>query len=323
MLQRRGGFTVVELMALAAAGAVGLASMVAMTAEPPPGRRVSTEEEASPLASLSQARAQARALKDATQIRGIDQSFIIWAQNNKSVYPLPSKIDTENKTVAVEGRAKDTTANIFSMLIFNGSISTELCVSPAEVNKKIKVYETYEFTNPKAAVNGPEALWDPAFRCDFLRQPGGNVSYAHLQTSDSRLPMWSDTFSSTEAVVGNRGPAIAEAGVDEAGQPTTRLRKEKSKTFRIHGSQGSWEGNVAYNDGHVNLETRYTPDGVMYTASTGDAAKAAVKTDGPTQKSKPDNLFFDEKDAVDGKNLYLGIWRRAGAKPEEFGGIWD
>jgi prepilin-type processing-associated H-X9-DG protein len=106
-------------------------------------------------------------------------------------------------------------------------------------------------------------------------------------------------------------------GVDADGKPTATLRvRPWSKTFLIHGPRDSWEGNIAYNDGHVNFETSYTPENVRY-RPRGSAPGTSPKAD------KPDNIFFDEKDAADGKNVYLGIWRRAGSKPEAFGGIWD
>ena len=142
------------------------------------------------------------------------------------------------------------------------------------------------------AANPAAALWDPAFRCDFLRQPGGNVSYAHLQPSDSRLSMWSDTFNASEAVLGNRGPAIAESSTDDAGHTSVKLRKDKSKTFRIHGLQSSWEGNIAYNDGHVNFETRYAPESMTYSAATGEKTKGE-----------------DGKEVARGDSIYMTVMR--------------
>lgn len=306
----RRGFTITESLVIAALAGASVACAAAMSAGPPP-----SAHRGGLIAALTKARASARQLKDATMVRGIVQSFVIHAQNNQGVYPLPSRIDTANKTVKAEGRAKDTTANIFSILVWNGHISTEICVSAAEVNKKIQRDDDYEFTSPKAAVTPAEAEWDPAFSCDFLHPPG-NVSFAVLQTSDPRMSMWSDTFSTTEAVVGNRGPAIASVGVDAEGRPSAKLRvRQWSKTFLIHGPRKSWEGNIAYNDGHVTFETAYTPEGVTYTLPNADAAGNKV--------TRPDNIFFDEPDAAGGKNIYLGIWRRAGATPKDFGGVWD
>lgn len=303
----RRGFALVDLAAVCVMGSALLAGGLVLATDDPPGP---DSKDGQRPRSLLQARAEARQLKDATAIRGITQAMIVWSNNNKEQYPLPSKCDLTNTTVAVEGRAKDTTANIFSILIFNGAIPTEMCISAAEVNRKIRQDDDYTFTNPPTAVKPEDALWDPAFNADFMKRPGGNLSFAHLQPSDERLSMWSDTFQANHAILGNRGPAIAKVEVDEAtGSARVQLRREKSKTFRIHGPDSSWEGNIAYNDGHVSFETTYAPEDVKYT-DTQD-------------RPRPDVLFFDEKDAKEGTNAMLGIWRKAGAKAGEFGGIWD
>ncbi len=100
------------------------------------------------------------------------QSLIVWASNNNGSYPLPSQLDVANMTVAEKGRAKDTTANILSLLIFNGHISTEMCICPDEANKRIANFEDYEYSNPKKAVKPQEAMWDPAFSTDFTKGKG-------------------------------------------------------------------------------------------------------------------------------------------------------
>ncbi len=59
-------------------------------------------------------------LKDATQTRGIHQAFVLWGQTNRDMYPLPSLHDSQNQTVNTDLPAsKDTTANIYSILLYN------------------------------------------------------------------------------------------------------------------------------------------------------------------------------------------------------------
>src|SRR5438477_12372064 len=48
------------------------------------------------LPALGKARQSARQLKDQTQVRGIHQGMVTWAQNNSDDYPLPSRIDKAN-----------------------------------------------------------------------------------------------------------------------------------------------------------------------------------------------------------------------------------
>jgi len=352
--QRRNlgrGFTIVELAATTVVGVVGICCWAAMSAtgvgeagggDPPAtsGQRGEGEAEkagdTSPLSRWSKARAEARQLKDSIHVRSIMQSMMIFAQNNKGSFPLPGLIDGANSTVALaEGQtafSKNTTANIMSILIFNGNISPEICISPAEVNKRIKPFDTYSYGSPATAPNPAQALWDPAFSADFTKRPeGGNFSYAHLQPSEKRRSKWADTFSTTEAIVSNRAPSIASVELDEQGEYVVKLRSDKSKTFRIHGDPKTWEGNVAFNDGHVEYVTSLGPK-TAAPAGAGEAPNVSMwpsysatdAKEADKSKLKLDCYFYDETDdATPGTNLYLGIWTKAGDTAKEFKGIWD
>lgn len=262
------------------------------------------------------ARAAARQMKDATQVRGIGQSFMVWANQNQGVYPLPSKIDLLGTTVAGEAAQKDTTANILSMLIFSGHISTELCISPAEANASIMVNKNYTLDRPATAAKPADALWDPSFSADFTNGKTGNVSYGHLQPAGKRLSKWADTFVSTEAVIGNRGPEIESVTNDGAGGQVAKTKLASSVTFLIHGERNSWEGNVGYNDGHVQYEVTL-------------AGAVADSPDAPVMKRKDgtrvrDCLFFDEADDQNATgNLYLGIFTKSGKTVADWTAIWD
>src|SRR4051812_28613614 len=75
------------------------------------------------LPSLGKAREAARQIKDASNVRSTLQGMVIWAQNHDDDYPLPSRIDRGNQTVALGAGqptlVKDNTGNIFSLLIYN------------------------------------------------------------------------------------------------------------------------------------------------------------------------------------------------------------
>ena len=251
-----------------------------------------------------------RGMTDATQIRGIQQSLAIWANSNKGLYPLPSAVDATNATVADLGTAKDTTANILSLLIYTGGISVELCISPAEANTGgIVQDDDYMFENPKTARDPANALWDPAFASDFTGGKVSNNSYAHVLPGGGRGALWQDTFTTTEPVVGNRGPEVKSITRDEKGRVKPSYALAASNTFLIHGSRSSWEGWVAYNDGHVNLETRTDPEAVVYKDAAG--------------KKWSDCLFFDEPEDANGTNAWMSIWTTAGDAKGDFTPIWD
>ena len=283
------------------------------------------------LPALGKARQSARQLKDSTQVRGIVQSMIVFAQNNGSQYPLPSNLDTANQTVAQTGEAKNTTSNMLSVMIFNGNIAPEILISPAEANTgSVQRDDNYEYNNPQGAVSSANALWDPRFQgtpagafapgcnmtvnnADTATANIGNQSYAHVLPFGKRRSQWSDSFSTTEAVFGNRGPSYA---ANDSGQyPSTgrwTLLADAggtgSVTLLIHGGRTTWEGNIGYNDAHVSFETKPNPDGVTYTRTTG------------TPKAVTDNLFVNESDQqggdsgttiINGTNAYMRAYAQS------------
>jgi prepilin-type N-terminal cleavage/methylation domain-containing protein len=261
------------------------------------------------LPALGKARASARQLKDSTQVRGIHQGMVLWAQNNSDNYPVPSNIDKANQTVAAGANAisKDLPRHVLSVLIFNNFFSPELCVSPAESNGTIRVDDKYSFSEPSGAVAGDKklALWDPRFKAVAtdtqigVENLSGNTSYAIMPFFGGRASKWTNTFQATEAVIGNRGPAYQASGagatltwvlVNSATGSTggTAAIGTNSNTLLIHGGRTTWEGNIAYNDNHVSFETRPDPETSPFTFSGLPAG----------QKSQPDNLFVNENDAT-------------------------
>jgi len=251
------------------------------------------------LPALGKARASARQMKDATQVRGMQQACAIWANQNQGLYPDPGRIDSGNTTVtATVPEAKNSTGNILSVLIFTGGISVELCINPAEsATGTVLQDDNYQFDNPQAAENDPNALWDPSFAgtpvdTGYSRPANtSNNSYAHILPFGRRKARWQDTFTTTEAVFGDRGPQYAAN--DSGPYPASTMGRWQlvtgplgvdSNTLLIHGSRNSWEGNIAYNDGHVNFETKPNPDGITYRRNTG------------TPLTVTDNLFVNEND---------------------------
>lgn len=249
-------------------------------------------------------------MKDATQVRGIEQAMVVWANENKGDFPLPSLIDLNDATVQEKGAAKDHTANILSMLIYAGHISTDLTISIAESHyPAIQQDENYELEYPKTAVDPAKALWDPAFSADFTGGKIGNTSYAHLLPAGPRKALWRDNFSTTQPIIGNRGPEIASYTRAKDDKINPVYSDTKSFTFLIHGSRNAWEGNIAYNDGHVSFETRLDPEGVHYRAADN--------------RYLSDCLFYDEQDDANGTNAFLGIFTKAGEATIDYHAIWD
>ncbi len=259
------------------------------------------------LPSIGRVRTITPPLKDSTQVRGILQAMVIHAQNNQDRFPLPSILDAGDHTIAGGGTAKDHTANIFSMLISDGSISTEILISPAESNGNIWEFEGYEFDEPSAAADPASALWDPAFSADFTNGEG-NISYAHLLPGGPRQPLWANTFNSAQSVIANRGPKIT--GVTYTGKDTTPAFDAMSNTLLIHGGRNTWEGNVGYADNHVSFENELAP------------ASASPFTDAQGTK-RPDAIHYNEPNDPADLNAFLSIFTTAGDNTADFTAIWD
>ena len=255
------------------------------------------------LPALGKARASARQLRDATQVRGIQQAMVTWAGNNDEEYMLPSKIDRANATVALTGQAKNTTGHMFSPLIGEGFVTAELMVSPAESNtSQIVVYEDYEVEEPEGSVDENRALWDPKFRGtpnDETTITGsiggiGHMSYAHTPPFLRRLGQWGSTFKASEAVLGNRGPLWTAEGTGATlvwelqGNDSSSLQGLGSNTLLIHGGKTTWEGNIAYNDNHVSFEQRPDPENITLTITS--------TTGGGQPFTRNDNIFVSEID---------------------------
>lgn len=271
------------------------------------------------LPALGKARAAARQLKCSTQVRGMMQGNVIWAQSNGDQYPLPSIVDKANQTIAATTppEAKDVTKNIYSLLIFNGYIPAEMCVTPAESNGSIKPHEGYNFSTPIASAAVPaNALWDPSFRATQATATAaggtgdtgqgvtgstvttGGVSYAHNLPMFGRKARWGNTFTATEAAMGNRGPQydINGAGATATWKLKTGAAGVNSNTLLIHGSRTTWEGNVGFNDNHVDYLTKPDPDNITFTFSTLPAGS----------KTQPDNIFVNENDSTRAVDAALG-----------------
>lgn len=291
------------------------------------------------LVMLDRSRAPSRKLKDEQQISDIMKALITWCNSCESKYPMASRLDIADETVHERGASKDTTGNIWSILIFNSSITPEMCVSPGEVSSDVRLKRDYQFTQPSAAVRPDRALWDPTFRgtpMDVGKVGGQSVegasgalpsnnSYAHLLPIGLRQNMWGDTFSANQPVLSNRGPTYAQddfgaASLRGAWQLVEGTLGTKSDALRLYGSaKTGWAGHVAYNDGHVSFANSPTPLGVTYQQRVAGKTLLAA-----------DNLFVNESDELSGDvvagrfasgvNAYLRpIW-----KLDESGaaGVW-
>ncbi len=285
------------------------------------------------LPALGKARKNAQQLKDGTQVRGIMQAMTSWASDNRQKFPVPSAADANNQTVV--SNFKNRTGSILSLMIWNQTITPELCVSPAEAGKSVP-YTDYQYSSPAGSQQlreGKYAVYDPR----FLGSPQDNLdiegvmnappavgappsrtahnSYAHNCIEGARKTNWSSTLNASQAVVGNRGPLYVEVATPNfaANQTWTLTTAQltrygaSSETLFIHGSENKWEGNVAFGDVHVEFQLQPDPETATFVDRQGQTNPV----------NERDNLFVDEtNEGTDPasfqtrKNALLRIWKQ-------------
>lgn len=276
------------------------------------------------LPAIGKARRTANELKDSTQTRSIVQAMNVFAVSNQDNYPLPSRLDRNNKTL--DGNSlnnpiqKDRTRHIFAALINQGLIQTEIAVSPVEVGL-YEQYSDYEADRPQGATGPSEedraqALWDPRFRATPLdglvnngvdagpqSSPGaqgqGGFSYAHMTPFLLRRQNWQFTTSSVIPVISTRGAAYELDGNAQSGSwqlvSTPQAQSNgrtplgtSSITLAMMGSRSDWQGNVAFADEHVEKPNRPDPQTVIWQFS-------GLTAEG---RAQADNIFINESDTM-------------------------
>ncbi len=262
------------------------------------------------LPALNNARAKAREAKDGTQVKQVHGGLVIASADNPSTgaYPLPSEI---NRIGTMVGRGivdefKNDHASLLAACIAKNLLSPALLVSPSEVSGKVAICSNYDMTKYDPAkdifwdgdVTNPssEKMSDPQnFTTDLMLRC--NTSYAFLplggkkptaKTQSRRELQWKNSGDSRFPVVGNRG---VKDGLE------TPEEYSVSRTLEIHGGRASWEGQMAYNDNHVNFERTFYPTGMTCVPKgkavpPGDTACGAIAVVGVGL----DNLFKRDDD---------------------------
>jgi len=228
-------------------------------------------------------------LKDQAQIRGIHQSLIIFANENKGVFLRPGLIDRlaspENGNRETPGRgpediAANTSAMMYSNLLMQNFVTPELLVSPVERSTRVTVKADYAYDKYSPP---NDVYWDDTFKADLADV--SNASYAHVPLCGKRMDEgWRSTLNAKYASMGNRGPKDGE--IDP-----------KSWTCGPH---GHWAGNIGFNDNHVEFLT---------------ATRVPVVAEGEG-KADSDNLFAVEDGPLGGDMVitFTKVMAEAGAE---------
>jgi len=179
------------------------------------------------LPALGAARRTARQMQSNTQVRGIHQSMVMYAQSNREVFPgltpdfgLTPQADVEHATgVGSLPRTR------FQILLNGNYFTGEYAVSPAESDKE-------EWTTGTVDVE----------HFSFAMLTLGNGSNTFPADGDGgRVVEWGATLNTEAPVIADRNTG------SDAGNAVSSIHTEQN--------QGDWRGSVAWNDNHVVFET--------------------------------------------------------------------
>jgi prepilin-type N-terminal cleavage/methylation domain-containing protein len=201
------------------------------------------------LPALGAARRTARQMQNNTQLRGIHQSMVMYAQGNKSKFP---GLSASGGIVESDGNPTGNTLNSgdgdavearFAILLKNNYFTGDYAVSPAET-------KTAWTTGVVDTARYSYAMLDLNDDADAPNKPNGNTG---------RVNEWSETLNTEAPIMSDRAKG--------ADNDTYSVWTEDPS------SGNDWRGGVVWNDNHTGFESTFT---LRTKYSTGEAQTADV-----------------------------------------------
>ena len=193
------------------------------------------------LPALGAARRTAQRMENSTQLRGIHQGLVTFANSNKNNYPgLTSSGDiwSDGPMTGNSGEGNTPQARIW-ILLDGGFITPEYLISPSETEPIMP----YLGGGPVTEDNYSYALL--SFEETISgRKDGRTGEYVYDVDSATygRAAEWSQTLNSQAIVLSDRNIG------SNASSSVTSIHEH---------SPGSWRGSVLWNDNHVGFETSH------------------------------------------------------------------
>ncbi|MFK7789127.1 MAG: type II secretion system protein [Phycisphaeraceae bacterium] len=226
------------------------------------------------LPALGAARRTARRMQNSTQLRGIHQGLVTFANSNKSNFAgLTSKGTILVNNAANTGGSGDGSViqSRYWILMTGDYFTPEYAISPSETDAATPWIDT-------AAVN--DVVFDATtknYSYSLLHfQNQGAATNTITANTAARGAEWSQTLNSQAVVVSDRNIGTSSAA--------TALQS-------VHTDEaGQWAGSVLWNDNHVSFENE--------NRFTTKYANGSLNTDG----NEPDDGLFDAANGADNPN---------------------
>jgi len=171
------------------------------------------------LPALASARLTARKMQNSSQLRGIHQQMVVFAQDNKNFFPGLTPTGVVNG-LAGQGRLRDAT---FGMLERGDYYEAPYLVSPGEVDPSI---------NGESPRNGPTTSYGSFAVLEYATGP------ALSSPTDLGRLEWKESLQTTAVVLSDRAINLTAA-------------RPQSIWMSVN---GQWSGTVLFNDNHAQFE---------------------------------------------------------------------
>ena len=217
-------------------------------------------------------------LLDQQHQRTIHQAMVTFGDRSvDGALPMPGRINRftsafngSRRGAGPHNYRKDSTGHLYSAMIAQQYLDTEVVISPGERNPVVGAFgtrpqdpfESYDYTaydpsndtywmgdeaDPKVVAPGTPPSGNPnqLFRSKINRPPGNGLShtsYAHLMLAGQRRLDWNVKASSDRVLLGTRGTKYGQATGDNY---------QRSWTLLFFGDPDVWVGNVVRGDGRV------------------------------------------------------------------------
>lgn len=241
------------------------------------------------LPALGAARRTARRMQNSTQLRGIHQGLVTFANSNKNNF---AGLDSSGRVLQDSAQNTgnsgfgDFVQSRFWILLTGDYFTPEYAISPSETSN-VTPWEDTAVVNDVAWTNGGEKNYSYAL-LQFDRVNATDLSIR--PTAAARAAEWSQTLNSQAIVVSDRN--IGAAG-------------DVNSLQSIHTDEaGQWSGSVLWNDNHVAFENE-----ALFETKYADGplnANAGAGTDNlflPTDGQGPDddtNAMMNKRNAGNG-----------------------